>query len=130
MTPLENGQRSGDWKEWSMFVLKTIEKMEVKIDQLEDTVNKNNSEFKTSLVELQTKAGFAGGIFGVVSSLIVSIIAGVVIYYITNKEVDKNSNTPPQHYQQRYQQYPQGYQQRYQQSYPNEMRQQTQPQNK
>jgi hypothetical protein len=120
-----------------MFVLKTIEKMETKIDQLEDTVNNNNSEFKSSLVALQTKAGFAGGLFGVVSSIVVSVVGGLILYYMTaNKENDKNQ-TPNVQYQQPYQyqqpQYQQPYQQpqpQYQQPYQPEIRQPITPQNK
>lgn len=74
------------WESWGKYVLKTLEKLEDKVNTLEDRINENNLESKTDLVELKTKAGIVAAIAGIIASGITSLIVALFMYYITHKQ--------------------------------------------
>lgn len=71
------------WESWSNHVLLTLEKLEKKVDFLENRINKNNLDAQVEIVFIKTKAGVWGMIAGFVVSTIVSIVIGVLVYQLT-----------------------------------------------
>ena len=76
----ENNQ---GWESWSNHVLMTLEKLEKKVDFLENRINKNNLDAQIEIVFIKAKAGVWGMIAGFVISTIVSIIIGILVYQLT-----------------------------------------------
>lgn len=93
----ENGGPKGGWSEWSNHVLLTLEKLEKKVDKLEENIHQDKLDTQRELVTLNTKASILGSIAGVITSLIVTVIAGLIIYNITTKDVDKANTEPINH---------------------------------
>lgn len=76
----ENNQ---GWESWSNHVLMTLEKLEKKVDFLENRINKNNLDAQIEIVFIKAKAGVWGMIAGFVISTIVSIVIGILVYQLT-----------------------------------------------
>ena len=72
----ENNQ---GWESWSNHVLMTLEKLEKKVDFLENRINKNNLDAQIEIVFIKAKAGVWGMIAGFIISTIVSIIIGILV---------------------------------------------------
>lgn len=81
--PLNSGTGGQDWESWGNHVIKTIEKLEDKVDKLEDKIAAQRIETNTELITLKTKAGVIGTVAGIVASAIVSIVVGVMVYQMT-----------------------------------------------
>lgn len=108
---------SGDWREWSQFVLKAIEKLEGKMDQLDSDFHEQQILYKEEITQLKTKVKFAAAIVGLVSSIGVSVISGLLVWWLTSSKIDdKVKNIPQQYYQQQHQPSRQPYPNQY---YPN-----------
>lgn len=121
---------SGDWKEWSKYVLRAIETLEEKVDSLEQKLVQLQLDIKIEVTKLQQKASFGGAILGLVSSIIVSVVSGVIVYFATLPSDKKEQQNPPVVYQQPYvipeQRFPVP-QQNNQPQYPQQYPQQTGP---
>lgn len=76
------------WESWGNYVLKTLEKLEEKVDILESKISENNLEANKDLVELKVKVGVVAAIAGIIASGVTSIIVGLFIYYVTTKKPD------------------------------------------
>lgn len=72
---------NGSWKEWSMFVLKTIEKLESKVDDLEKSLNDSKTVFNTEFTELKTKVT----IYIVIAAFVCSTVVGFGSTFLLNK---------------------------------------------
>lgn len=92
--PTSTDNLPSSWESWGNYVLVTLEKVEERVDDLESQINENNLTSRTDIVELKTKAGVVAAVIGVVSSLIVSILSGFIVYYIT-KSPNQAPTTPP-----------------------------------
>lgn len=98
MAPDKNTGSS--WDQWSTFVLRTIEKLEERVDMIEQSLHKTELEIQKELVQLKTKASFAGALFGLVTSIIVSIVSGLILFAITTgMKKDAETQPAPRHYQ-------------------------------
>lgn len=99
MSDRKDQRLSGEWTEWGNYVLSTLEKLEDKVDRLEDRMRQENKETNTSLVILKTKAGIIGAISGIIVSAIISLVAGLLLFNLTvgsvNKRHDTTSNIQP-----------------------------------
>lgn len=86
------------WDSWGNYVLKTLEKVEEKVDTLEDKINSNNLSARTDLVELKTKAGIIAAISAIIASGVTSLIVGLLIYYLSHKPVNVEPVKPTKAY--------------------------------
>lgn len=88
------------WESWSNHVLLTLEKLEKKVDTVENRINENNLDTQVEIVSIKAKAAVWGVIAGFVVSAIVSIVVGVLVYQLTvglhsNPETQKNLQPKP-----------------------------------
>ena len=75
---------SGTWKEYSKLVLSEIERMDGSVKGL----TKEVAELRTELAVHDIKIGRSSSFYGAVSGLIVAVLTGVIINYVSNpKEV-------------------------------------------
>ena len=97
-TPIQ----SDGWKQWSQSVKESLEKLEKKVDKLEDRITKHREESLVELSTLKAKAGIMGMIAGLITSTIMSIIVGLIVYHLTigihqttqpNTHVNTTTNT-------------------------------------
>lgn len=85
---------SSSWDSWGNHVLTTLEKLEEKVDKLEDRITAERLDTVTEIVTLKTKAGIWGSVAGIFASLFVSIVAGFLVYNLTVGSVNKQDTTP------------------------------------
>lgn len=64
------------WKEWRNYVLKHIEKVEDKIDNLE----KEDRENKIEITKLSTKSKLYGALGGIIATAVISGIVSLLLY--------------------------------------------------
>lgn len=74
---------SEGWKQWSAQVKESLDKLEGKVDILENRITKHREEFLVETTTLKVKAGVVGTIAGIVAGLITSIIGGLIVYQLT-----------------------------------------------
>lgn len=74
---------SGGWNQWSLYIIKTIDLLQKKIDTVEEEMKKINLQIQTELTELKTGFKFSTAIAAIVVSLLVSVISGVIVYNVT-----------------------------------------------
>ena len=74
------------WNEWAHRVLGDIEKCERKIGEIfnaiDDVKKQSAKDLQAIAVEiaiLKTKASFAGGVWGAIVSIVVSVIAAIIV---------------------------------------------------
>lgn len=72
-----------DWKDWSVYVIKTIEKLEVQISQLETKLTSINLNIQTEITKLKSSSRVTAAIGGIIASIIVSVVSGYLVYAIT-----------------------------------------------
>jgi len=75
--------RSEGWKQWSGNVKESLQKLERKVDKLEDKITKHREESLIEVSTLKAKAGIMGMIAGFVVSTIMSIIIGLLVWQLT-----------------------------------------------
>lgn len=73
---------SQDWRDWSKFVLKAIEKLESKVEKLENKLIDLKLEFQAEILELKAKSKTYSMIFGAIASILVSVISALIVYFI------------------------------------------------
>ena len=74
---------SNGWKQWSANVKESLEKLEKKVDKLEDKITLHREESLVGISTLKAKAGIMGMIAGFVVSTVMSIIIGVLVWQLT-----------------------------------------------
>ena len=86
---LDSGGAS--WEAWGNHVLTTLEKLENKVDKLEDKIGKQREQTVVDIATLKAKAGVWGSVAGVIASLITSLIVGLLVYNLTHGTVEANT---------------------------------------
>ena len=84
------------WEDWSKFVIFSINKMWEKMDSIEKNLNKTKMDIQRDIVTLQVKSYIWGSIGGVIVSLLVAVLAGVLVYNITTTDIDDAMLKPNQ----------------------------------
>jgi len=82
-------QEENGWKEWRNYVLTTLDKMEDRQDKLDN----DNKENTINIAKLSTKATIYGTIAGLVTSAILSLVVGFLLFHITGSPNTKNINS-------------------------------------
>jgi hypothetical protein len=82
------------WDAWGNHVLTTLEKLEKKVDVLEDKVGLHREQTLVDIATLKAKAGVWGSVAGVIASLITSLIVGLLVYQLTHNTMDKTTPQP------------------------------------
>ena len=62
------------WERIGQHVIKTLERMEEKIESLDEKMNSSNLDTHVEITTLKVKAGLWGTIAGIITSAIVSIV--------------------------------------------------------
>lgn len=83
------------WEAWGNHVLTTLEKLEGKVDKLEEKIQKEREQTVIEIATLKAKAGVWGTIAGVIASFVTSLIVGLLVYQMTHGHVEKNYSPPP-----------------------------------
>ena len=78
-TPIQ----SDGWKQWSANVKESLEKLEKKVDKLEDKITDHREDSLVGISTLKAKAGIMGMIAGFVVSTVMSIIIGILVWQLT-----------------------------------------------
>ena len=78
-TPIQ----SDGWKQWSKSVKESLEKLEKKVDKLEDKITIHREESLVEVSTLKAKAGIMGMITGFVVSTVMSLIIGILVWQLT-----------------------------------------------
>lgn len=76
------------WEAWGNHVLLTLEKLEDKVDKLEDKISGHRENTVVEIATLKAKAGVWGSVAGVIASLVVSVVAGFIVYSLTQGSID------------------------------------------
>ena len=74
------------WESWSKYVIKSIEKLESKVDSMESQMHQDKLDIKEDIITLKTKASFWGSVSGIIVSAVISILVGVIVYNINTKQ--------------------------------------------
>lgn len=93
-----------DWKEWSKYVIVSIEKLEKRIEKLESKHDldieklktkqtENNTNMKIDISTIKTRSSVYGAIAGLLISFILSIITGVMVWNITHSDITSKLKT-------------------------------------
>lgn len=82
------------WEAWANHVLRTLEKLETKVDSLEKRMAQNNLESKVDITAIKAKAGVWGIIAGFIASIITTIIAGLFVWNLTHGVMNKSPVVP------------------------------------
>lgn len=83
MSDEKNQLQSEGWKQWSANVKDSLDKLEVKVDRLEDKITKHREESLVEVSTLKAKAGIIGMIAGFVVSTFMSVIIGLLVWQLT-----------------------------------------------
>ncbi len=97
-TDLEDGSNSNGWSKWKVYVLETIDKIEEKVDKVEDQRRKCQLECTQELTKLKVKSSIWGGLAGFIGSVVVTLVISITAGFITtNIDIGKRiqqDNTP------------------------------------
>jgi len=85
---------SEGWKQWSMQVKESLEKLEKKVELLEGRTTKHREEFLVETTTLKVKAGVVGTVAGIIASLVTTIMGGFIVYQLTTAR----HSSPPETY--------------------------------
>lgn len=83
-----------DWNSWSLYLIKSIESLQERADSLEEEMHSINLEFQTELTKLRVYSKFASAFYSLISAVLISVIAGVITFYVTEKDNNKNADVP------------------------------------
>lgn len=86
------------WERIGQHVIRTLERMEEKMDSLEEKINESNLDTHVEITALKVKAAVWGTIAGLIASAIISIFVGYIVYNIT-KGPQFNMYLPPKQQQ-------------------------------
>ena len=83
-----------DWSSWSLYIIKTLESLQERADDLEEEVGSINLELRTELMRFKVYSRVIAAISGFITAIIVSVIVSFISYYITidAKKTNNNSN--------------------------------------
>lgn len=84
------------WERIGQHVIKTLERMEEKIESLEEKINESNLDTHVEITALKVKAGLWGTIAGVIASAVISILVGYIVYNVTKGPQALHSHPPTQ----------------------------------
>lgn len=88
---------SNDWASWSLYIIKTIEKLQNKTEELENQSISINLELQKEIIRLKTYAKVISIISALISSLVVSILGGYIVYVLSTNTISKTpDNTKTQ----------------------------------
>jgi len=74
-------ENSGDgWKEWRKYVLNTLDKLEKRVEDVEESVINN----RINISNLLTKSKIYGSIAGFIVSGVISLIVGLTIFFVSS----------------------------------------------
>ena len=74
---------SDGWKQWSENAKESMEKLESKVEKLEDRITVHREESLRDVSTLKAKAGIMGMVTGFVVSTVMSIIIGLLVFQLT-----------------------------------------------
>jgi len=74
---------SDGWKQWSAQVKESLDKLEGKVDTLESRIRRHREEALVDITTLKVKAGVVGMVAGFVTSTIMSVLVGLLVYQLT-----------------------------------------------
>jgi len=83
---MEEEKNNGSWTSWKVYVIKAIEKLEKKQNDLEEAQHKHELENKGKLTEIGTKVNISSAIISTIMSIIVTLTAATIIYVTFNKD--------------------------------------------
>lgn len=75
------------WQRWKIYVLETIDKIESKVDQIEDRRSNCQLWCTQEITKLKVKSSIWGAISGFIVSLILTLVLSLSAGYVT-KNVD------------------------------------------
>lgn len=71
------------WNEWGKHVLKTLEKLDTKLEEVEKTINTNHTNTQVELATLKIQASLIGIAAGAIVSIAISLVSGFILYKMT-----------------------------------------------
>ena len=83
------------WQRWKIYVLETIDKIEVKVDNIEERRKNCQLWCTQEITKLKVKSSLWGAIAGFVVSLILTLVLSLSAGFIT-KNVDLTQDTSTQ----------------------------------
>ena len=92
----DKNQLDSGWDAWGNHVLATLEKLENKVDGLEDKMSIQYEQTDINIITLKAKAGIWGSIAGVIASLITSLIVGLLVFQLTHGQKNNQFQVNPQ----------------------------------
>lgn len=88
--------KNDDWNSWSLYIIKTIESLQIRADDLEEEVNTINLELQTELTKLRVYSKVAAVLYGAISAILISVLSGFITYSLTNKPDIKDTQKDTQ----------------------------------
>lgn len=96
-TNLEGEDNQGNgWQRWKVYVLETIEKIEGKVDNIEDRRRKCELWCNQEITKLKVKSSIWGAISGFIVSLVLTLAISLGAGFIT-KNVDIQEHNKKEH---------------------------------
>ncbi len=92
----DKNQLDSGWDAWGNHVLATLEKLENKVDGLEDKMSSQHEQTVVDIATLKAKAGIWGSVGGVIASLITSLIVGLLVFQLTHGQKNNQIQANPQ----------------------------------
>jgi len=89
------GDSNQGWESWSNHVLMTLEKLEKKVDVVDQRINDTNLTTQVEIVSIKSKAAVWGLVAGFMISTVVSIFVGVLVYQLTMGSSSTRNNKLP-----------------------------------
>jgi len=93
--------QNDDWNSWSLYIIKTIESLQSRADDLEEEVNTINLELQTELTKLRVYSKVAAVVYGAVSAILISVVSGFITYTLTSKPDIKDNQKDNQKVEQK-----------------------------
>lgn len=75
--------KNDDWNSWSLYIIKTIETLQVRVDNLEEEVYSINLELQKEITKLKIYSKVASIIYGAISAVLISVVSGFITYMLT-----------------------------------------------
>lgn len=84
--------KNDDWNSWSLYIIKTIESLQERVDDLEEEVYSINLELQKEITKLKIYSKVASIVYGAVSAILISVLSGFITYTLTtHMEQTKNA---------------------------------------
>ena len=89
---------NGSWKSWGNYVIQTMNRLETKIDKVNEkyeTIKNREHDNEIEIVRLKTKSAIWGALSGLVGSIIITLIISLSAGFIVDKISDDSTNKHP-----------------------------------